>query len=357
MAKWTYFHHLNPFIIQFTENFGIRWYSMSYIMGFLCGYYLIDRYLIRTQTSALSRTDWADQVAWSVMGIIIGGRLGYALFYSPNLFIAWDTAFPFWGLLKIHQGGLASHGGILGLLITTLLFARKRKLPSLHCLDLVSATAGLGIFFGRCANFINGELYGRVIQGPVLLAVQFPQEIFRWISEKKIEYLKDLSTAVSALNIKSINADIWQDWMYQADLTGHFNQRIYSVIYSLISACEKGNQQVIQALKPVLSYRHPSQIYQAFLEGLLPFILVWFFWRKRPRRTGMVCVLLGICYSTMRLLGEQFRMPDIQLGFRALGFTRGQWLSFIMLAAFLLCWVILLKRKEKPKWGGWKQKS
>ena len=357
MANWTYFHHLDPFIIQFTENIGIRWYSMSYIMGFLCGYYLIDRYLIKTRSSALSRTEWADQVVWSVMGIIIGGRLGYAIFYSPNLFIEWDTIFPFWGLLKIHHGGLASHGGILGLLFTTILFAKKRGLPSLHCLDLVSATAGLGIFFGRCANFINGELYGRIIQGPVLLAVQFPQEMFRWVAEKKIEYLKELSAAISALNIKSINADTWQDWMYQAELTGNFNQQVYSVIYSLVAACEKGNQQVILALQSVLSYRHPSQIYQAFLEGLLPFIIVWFFWRSQPRRTGMVFILFGICYAIMRSVGEYFRMPDIQLGFRALGFTRGQWLSFIMLAALLLCWVIILKRKETPKWGGWKLKS
>ena len=353
MARWTYFHTLDPFIIQLTENIGLRWYSLSYILGFLCAYYLIDRYLIKKKVSELSQSDWADQVVWSIVGIIIGGRLAYAIFYSPHLFMDWDSSFPFWGVLKIHQGGMASHGGILGAIVANLLFARKRNFSILHCLDLVSATAGLGIFFGRLANFINGELYGRVIQGTATLAVQFPQEMFNWVYANKTEHLKSLAKAVSALN-PQLNTNLWYEWIYQAS-NGSSSDRIYSVIYSLITACQQGNQKVILALKEVLSYRHPSQLYQAVLEGLLPFIITWFFWRK-ARQPGMVCILFGICYALMRTVGEIFRMPDIQLGFRALGLTRGQWLSLIMLMSLFIFWMLIAKQKKtQTKLGGWKQ--
>ncbi len=349
---WTYFHNLDPFIIQFTQNFGIRWYSMAYIAGFILGYYLIYHYLIRTKSSCLSPTDWSDLVLSSAIGIILGGRLGYAVFYNPQLLLEWGGGFPYWGLLKIYEGGLASHGGMIGLVVAVILFARKKGYPTWHCLDLVSATAGLGIFFGRCANFINGELYGRVIQKKALIAVQFPQEMLQWAFEKNIEKLKTLKTAVSSLKTSSIDSYQWLDWIYQAEQTQHVGNRIYSVIHSLILACEKGNQAVITALGKVLSYRHPSQIYQALLEGLLPFLIVWFFWRKKAQKPGTIFVLFGVCYTLMRIVGEQFRTPDVQLGFRALGMTRGQWLSIITLI-LLVSFYIIRKTKDTKKWGGW----
>ena len=244
-------------------------------------------------------------------------------------------------LIKIHHGGLASHGGILGLVTASILFAKCRGFSVYHCLDL-TVFGGLGIFFGRIANFINGELFGRVISGKTLLAVQFPQEMLIWVSQKKIDYLNSLSTAVSKLKI-NIDGDMWRNWIYQFESEGNYRGQIYSVIHSLLKACEKGNQEVITALKEVISYRYPSQIYQAFLEGLFPFILVIFFWRLKPLKPGMVGAIWALCYGFMRILGEQFRMPDAHLGFQALGLTRGQWLSVFMLLCIVLYSVLIIK--------------
>ena len=350
-AYWAYFHQLDPFIIQFSDNFGLRWYSMAYIVAFIAGYYLVLRWLIRSKKSPLSQKQWADLLIWAAVGMILGGRLGYAVFYSPGLLTEWGGSFPYWGLLKIHEGGLASHGGILGLLTAVIVFSKRQHLKIWHNLDLLSLTAGLGIFLGRCANFINGELYGRVIKGKVLLAVQFPQEILEWAFERKTEHLKQLAGAVAAL--KNYSAEQWTNWIYQAEASGSLTGRIYQAIYLLIEECSRKNQEVIAALSPVLPFRHPSQIYQGVLEGLLPFAAVWLFWRKKPRQPGLVFVFFGLSYCLMRIVGEQFRMPDMQLGFRTWDLTRGQWLSLITLAGFLFCLIKILKAPTNKKWGGW----
>ena len=343
MATWTYFHNLDPFIIQFTDNFGIRWYSMAYIIGFITSYLLI-KWLIRKNLSPLSKNDAADFIIWLAFGVIIGGRLGYAIFYAQNIFIEFDSHFPYWELLEIHHGGLASHGGIIGLIIATILFAKKRGFSTYHCLDL-TVFGSLGIFLGRIANFINGELFGRVIEGKTLLAVQFPQEMFLWVSEKKTESLKDLSTVVTKIKT-GLNSDIWQNWVYQFGSDGNYKAQIYSTIHSLIEACQKGNKEVIASLKEILSYRHPSQIYQSLLEGLLPFLLVLFLWKKKSLKPGMIGGIWALCYGLMRILGEQFRMPDAHLGFRALDLTRGQWLSVAMLICILIYFVLIFKTQK-----------
>lgn len=358
-AMWTYFHQMDPFIIQLTDTFGIRWYSMAYIMGFVAGYYIINNWLIKTNCSPLSKNNLMDQITWAVVGVLLGGRLGYAAFYSPELFTGFDSSFPYWDLLKVHQGGMASHGGIIGLIVATALFAKKNKLPAYHCLDITALVAGLGFFFGRIANFINGELYGRVITGKTLLAVQFPQEMLAWVSERKTEYLNKLSPAVEALN-KNMDSDRWLNLVEQfADFSSRqVSAQIYSTVHSLISACEQGNQAVISALKEVLFYRHPSQLYQAGLEGLLSFFVVWWIWRKRALRSGLIAGIWATCYLVMRIIGEQFRMPDTQIGFQALGLTRGQWLSIVMICLLIIYFVLVFKyQKEGKKYGGWKQKK
>ena len=317
MATWTYFHDLDPFIIHFTGNFGLRWYSMAYIMGFLSAYFIISR-LIYKKITLLSKQDVTDLIVWAAFGVILGGRLGYALFYDQDLLTKFDSYFPYWEFLKIYHGGLASHGGIIGLIVATALFAKRRGFSTWHCLDL-TVLGGMGIFFGRIANFINGELFGRVIEGKTLLAVQFPQEMLLWVSQKKVGYLQDLDKAVSVLK-SGVSADIWRNWIYQFESTGEYRRQIYSHIYSLVKACEDGNREVIQALKEVISYRHPSQIYQAFLEGLFPFLVAWFlFNRKKPLKPGVIGGIWALSYGVMRVLGEQFRMPDAPLGFSSFG--------------------------------------
>ena len=354
---WTYFHQMDPFIIQLTGHFGIRWYSMAYIMGFVAGYYIIHNWLIKTRCSPLSKNNLMDQITWTVVGVLLGGRLGYAAFYSPELFTGFDGSFPFWELLKVHQGGMASHGGILGLIAATVLFARKNKLPPYHCLDITALVAGVGLCLGRVANFINGELYGRVVTGKTVLAVQFPQEMLTWVSDRKTEYLNKLSFAVQTLNNK-MDSESWLELVEQfaSSSSSYVYSKIYSTIHSLISACEQGNEAVISALRDVLFYRHPSQLYQASLEGLLPFFVVWWVWRKRSLRPGLIAGIWASCYLVMRIIGEQFRMPDTHIGFQAWGLTRGQWLSIAMIFLLAVYFVLLFKYQKKyKKWGGWKQ--
>ena len=356
---WTYFHQMDPFILQLTDTFGIRWYSMAYIMGFVMSYYIINKWLIKTGRSPVSKNNLMDQITWAVVGVLLGGRLGYAAFYSPELFTGFDSSFPFWDLLKVHHGGMASHGGIIGLMVATILFAKKNKLPSYHCLDITALVAGVGICFGRIANFINGELYGRVITGKTLWAVQFPQEMLAWVSERKIEYLNKLSSAVEALNNK-MDSDTWLDLVEQfaSFSSRQVSAQIYSTVHSLISACEQGNQAVVSALKDVLLYRHPSQLYQAGLEGLLPFFVVWWIWRKQPLRPGLIAGIWASLYAVMRIIGEQFKTPDTHIGFQALGLTQGQWLSIAMIILVAIYFVLLFKyQNEYKKWGGWKQKN
>jgi len=354
MPKWTYFHDLDPFIIQFTEAIGLRWYSMAYIMGFIVGYLLMKMIVVRTD-SPFSKKNLDDFIIWLAFGVILGGRLGYAVFYAPEIFIEFNSEFPYWGLIKIHKGGLASHGGIIGVITASILFAKKYKLSALYSLDLLALSVSPGVIFGRIANFINGELYGRVIEGKVLVAVQFPQEMLRWLYHKKTDSLQELSHAVSALK-PEIHPSMWQDLVYQLESTGDYKHQVSSIIYALIKACEEGNKAVIVALKEVLSFRHPSQIYQAILEGLLPFLLVWsiwFIWAKRKSlRPGVLTGVSALCYACMRILGEQFRMPDTNLGFELLGLTRGQWLTCIMLLgiAFYFVFLFFLKSsKFKPQ--------
>ena len=341
MAKWTYFHDLDPFIIQLTENFGIRWYSMAYITGFIAGYLLI-KWLIKKNYTPLSKASAIDLITWGAFGVIIGGRTGYALFYAPHILIEFDSVFPYWEFLKIHHGGLASHGGIIGLIIAICLFARRRGYSPYHCFDLIVLGGGLGICLGRIANFINGELYGRIIKGSTLWAVQFPKEMIAWVSEKKIEHLKDLSSAVSKLKTE-LNPNTWLEWVYQFESTGEYRAQIRSVIYSLIKACENKNAEVISALKEIIPYRHPSQIYQSLLEGLLPFLLVLFLWRNTKLKPGVIAGIWGSCYACMRILGEKFRMPDTKFGFEALGLTRGQWLSIFMLLGLFIYFILVFK--------------
>lgn len=342
---YNYFHTLDPFIIQFTQTFGIRWYSMAYIMGFFVGYLCVTKWLIKKNLTVLTKQDISDFVTWVALGVIIGGRLGYALFYSTDLLTHFDSTFPYWELLKIHHGGLASHGGILGMIIGAILFAKKRGFCFYHCLD-IAALGSIGIFFGRIANFINGELYGRIIKDKALLSVQFPQEILLWVSQKKIQHLQDLSSVVSHFKI---HANTWSDWIYKFESTGQYRSQIYSVIYSILEACEKGNQEIIASLKLIISHRHPSQLYQAILEGLFVFIIVCFLWRKKSIKPGIIAGVASLFYAFMRIIGEQFRMPDSHLGFQSLGLTRGQWLSVFMIVVILIYFVVLFKYKKTSR--------
>ncbi len=351
MAEWVYLHNLDPFALSIYGNFGIRWYGLAYITAFLLGNYFL-LLLLKNNRTPLSREDIFSLVNYAILGVLAGGRLGHCLFYQPDLWLKWSSHFPFWGVLEIHKGGMASHGGILGVLLAFWLFSYRKKYSLLHLLDLSVVGAGVGFFFGRIANFINGELYGRVIQTSAPFGVKFPQEIYTWFRYGDSEKLLSLKQAVVQLkSIKNpfgrgdlnISESLWEVWIASKD---RFTAEILSVLNRITSAVEAGEQKIIAPLQEALPLRHPSQLYQSVLEGLIPLIVVSLLWRK-PRKTGVIAGVWGVSYFTMRIIGEIFREPDAHIGFDLLGLTRGQWLSavsFVGVAVYF--YFIYCRRKE-----------
>ena len=167
-----YIDHFSPFIIEFGHGIGIRWYGMAYVLGFFLGYQML-RWFSRHGYSEMPEEKVADFVAATALwGVLLGGRLGYALFYDLDGMLHEPLRF-----FRVWEGGMASHGGILGIVLFTLWYARRHKISWMGIGDNLVVAAPLGIFFGRCANFINGELYGRIAHVP--WAMQFPSELLQ----------------------------------------------------------------------------------------------------------------------------------------------------------------------------------
>jgi len=346
-----YYHQLDPFLIQWTESFGIRWYSMAYIAGLFFSYFA-GVYLIKSRRLNLPLEKLSDIVFFGAIGAVFGGRLGFCLFYSPSLLLSFDLSFPYWGLLKVHQGGMSSHGGILGLLVACFLYARRHKISLYAMLDLGAVTGAFGIFLGRIANFINGELYGRAVEKGAWLAVKFPSELLLWSSDPKTyqEQLLSLSSLFPRLKnslIEIPSPQTWSHWIKVAGEEGvqstpanyisYLCQLIYQSAYS---------PPISGLLEPLLFLRHPSQLYQSFFGGFLPLIIISLFWIK-PKREGLISVVFIISYLFFRLFTEFFREPDPFIGFQWLYLTRGQWLSLLIyLIAFFYAYLVLKNKTQ-----------
>ena len=230
---------------------AIRWYALAYLAGIVGGYYYIGWLNRRQSVPLLTQKQLDDLIVWAVLGIMLGGRLGYVLFYKPDYYLANPSEIP-----AIWQGGMAFHGGLLGVIAAFYLFARRAKIAYLRLMDVVACAAPIGLFFGRAANFINAELYGRVSDCAVCMV--FPY-------------------AGSAP-------------------------------------------------------RHPSQLYEAALEGAVLFALLMLL-RCRSRLAEKAGALSGaflLGYASARFGVEFFREPDAYLGFLAAGLTMGQWLCLPM---------------------------
>ncbi|RMG42264.1 MAG: prolipoprotein diacylglyceryl transferase [Candidatus Dadabacteria bacterium] len=334
-----YLHTLDPFAIQFGDHFGIRWYGLAYLAGFFFSY-LIIHYLIKKGRSELSPKLVSDFVFTAALGTIIGGRLGYCIFYSPDLFFEFTKSPPFWGVLAINRGGMASHGGIIGVVLACLYFGKRHSVNGLHLIDLSTLGAALGIFCGRIANFINGELVGRPCREDFIFAVKFPQDILAW-PEVAYAKLYSLTPVVEKIGVK---AEAWKTILSKAPYSAAAATKLRETLQSVLDAIQSGNLAVQQAIEPLLTPRHPSQLYAALLEGLLVFLLLVFIWRK-PRKPGVITACFFIFYSIVRIFDEQFRMPDIGIGFQLWGLTRGQWLSVGLLAfGFVFLWYVLNKK-------------
>ena len=239
---------------------AVRWYGLMYLVGFALFWWL-GRLRAQDSWRAMSRQDVEDLLFFGVLGVIIGGRLGYVLFYKPGYYLEHPLE-----ALMIWKGGMASHGGIIGVIVVMWLFARTRAKSFLQVADFVVPLVPLGLAAGRLGNFINGELWGRAADPTVWpWAMVFPQ-------------------AGDGLP------------------------------------------------------RHPSQLYQFALEGLLLFVLLWWYSRK-PRPAGCVGSMFLIGYGVLRFIAEFGREPDAFLGLLALRLSMGQWLSVPMIVAGIALFV------------------
>src|SRR5437588_2257097 len=263
------FPAIDPVLIRIGP-FAIRWYALAYIAGILAGW-LYAQAIMRSQRlwggkAPLSVADYDDFVLWVTLGIILGGRLGYVLFYNPGYFASHPAE-----ILQLWNGGMSFHGGFLGCVAAVVLFARARGIPFLSLGDVSCAVAPIGLFLGRLANFVNGELWGRVTDVP--WAVIFPNG----------------------------------------------------------------------GLLP----RHPSQLYEAILEGLVLLAVLALVMRSGAlRRPGTITGTFALGYGLMRLFCEFFREPDAQLGYLWGGLTMGMLLSLpLMLAGIAF---IAAARRAEP---------
>src|SRR5215212_6665902 len=261
------FPNIDPVLIQLGP-FAIRWYALAYIAGILLGW-LYARAIIRNERlwggpAPMTATDFDDFIVWVTLGVILGGRIGYVLFYNPDYFAAHPLE-----ALQLWKGGMSFHGGFTGCVAAVVLFAKSRGLPVLSLGDVTCAVGPIGVLLGRLANFINGELWGRPADVP--WAMVFP--------------------------------------------TGG----------------------------PVP--RHPSQLYEAALEGLLLFVVLGLLVRGGAlKRPGLITGAFAVGYALTRSFCELFREPDAQLGFLWNTITMGTLLSVPLLVFGLVMIVIALRR-------------
>lgn len=338
-----YLHNIDPYAIRLWEGGPIRWYGLSYLIGFFIAFLLLRR-VVRVGVSTLKPEMVGDLVLTLAVGVVIGGRLGYCLFYQPRLLGFIDHA-PYWGVLAMNEGGMASHGGIIGGIVATWWYARRHKHSWPHLLDLFAFGAPLGLFFGRVANFVNGELYGRPVgTGSIAMhwGVRFPQEMLQWNPNIPADNMK-IDAVWPALNFlpEIKNGDVFASWHEQA--------------LALIRAIQEGNIDVSRLVEPALTVRHPSQIYAALLEGLVLFAVLFWLWRK-PQKPLIIGGAFCLVYGLVRIADEFFRMPDAHIAnqeFAVTGITRGQWLSIILALVGLVLIVIFQRRNVAPM-GGWR---
>lgn len=333
----TYVHQIDPYAIRFWEGGPIRWYGLSYIAGFLIGALIMKR----VATVGRSTVDAArvfDMMVTIAIGVMIGGRLGYVLFYKPSMLWTISGSAPFWDVLALNKGGMASHGGMIGAILACLFHALRHGHNFGHILDLAAYGTPIGLFVGRISNFVNGELYGKPCDANLPWAVKFPQEISTWNLDADPDRADALMQAVALVD---------PDVAYPGPAQ--------SLLPDLLNAIQNGHLKIVEILAPHITARHPSQLYQALLEGLLVFIILAIAW-MRPRKPYVICGLFLFAYGAMRVIGEIYRLPDghiAHLEAAQLNISRGQLLSIPMIVSGLVM-VWHFGRKPVERMGGWR---
>lgn len=342
LAAWL--HTIDPFALRLSGDLGIRWYGLSYALGFFCGW-LALRFLHKRGMALIPRERLTDAIIYAALGAVVGGRLGYILFYQPELLWMVENSPPFWGVLMLNHGGMASHGGMLGVVAAGILVSRGArsasgqrigKAPVLHVFDLYALIAPLGLMLGRIANFINGELLGKVValpgQNAPWWAVRFPQEIGSG-------HDANLRTPEQSLALDALLSDHALP-----------SQSPGEALDAIIQKLQAGSAEIAQRIEPLLSARHPSQLYQAFAEGVVLGGVLWLV-ASRPRKPGVITALFLVCYGLLRVATEFIRLPDPGVSGLA-GLSRGQLLSIgmVLLGMALLAWA---SRRGVERVAGW----
>ena len=268
---------------------AIRWYALSYIVGFIL-FTILGRRRIAQGNSVFTKEMLDDFLTWGILGVILGGRIGYVLFYKFSDYLANPL-----DIFKVWEGGMSFHGGFLGVVVTMWLFGRKHNISILKLMDTVAPLVPLGLASGRIGNFINGELWGRVTELNAFWAMGFPQARYE-------------DTEAAAHN------PLWAEWLQQ---------------YGMLP-------------------RHPSQLYQFALEGICLFVIVWIF-SKKPRPAGQTAALFLGGYGLFRFIAEFARQPDDYLGLLTLGLSMGQWLSVPMIVLGVIGFVWFGRKNSVAK--------
>ncbi len=308
-----YVHDLSPFLIRFSEGIGLRWYGLAYIFAFLFGT-LLYRHLARRGYSDLTPDQVTDFITWgALLGVVVGGRLGYMLFYDLDGFLQQPLIF-----FRVWEGGMSSHGGIIGLALYSLWYARRHHVSWLNLGDNLVVVAPIGLFLGRCANFINGELFGR--PSTVSWAMQFPKELAFLPPGFVVATLQD----TAAINPKFSNVDA-------------------------VVAGVSSSPALRQYLSTILTPRYPSQLIEAFLEGIVLFTILWILRTRFRLPNGILTGTFFIAYALLRIMGEVFREPDAPL----VGmFTRGEFFSFFLIVMGIGFIIAAMMRPRYPKGAG-----
>ncbi len=257
----------------------------------------------------------------------------------------------FWGLLAINQGGMSSHGGMLGVVLALSIFGARNHISKLHLLDVATFVAPPGLFFGRIANFVNAELPGRALpaalqQAPPWWANKFPQEILSWPARK----LARLEEAVEATGV---TAGQWRDALGRMDIDADANLFVQRTANRLVEAVQSGDELVIAVMRPELTACYPSQLVQALTDGPILILLLVLVWLK-PRKPGVVGAWFMGGYGLMRIASEGIRQPDsgVRLLSTPMGdLSRGQVLSLLMVAVWLVAWFLVVRRDVEPIGG------
>ena len=256
-----FINNFDPVAFQIM-SFEIRWYSLAYIFGIVIGWLLCKKIFIQ-KSDIIENFD--DFLTYLIIGIIIGGRLGYVIFYNFDYYIS-----NIFDIFKVWQGGMSFHGGLLGIIVASILFAKENNQNPFLYMDQIALVAPIGIFFGRIANFINSELYG---------------------------VPTDVSWSVTFIQIDTLS-------------------------------------------------RHPSQLYEAVLEGIILFVILVYFRKKDYlKKPGLISALFLIIYSIFRFFVEYFRSPDEHLGYIVFDLSMGQIISVV----FLMIGIILFFFKYENK--------